>query len=224
MRFKDKKLLIFDLDGTLINSVPDLALAINKMLESLEIGPIPLDTFKSFIGNGAKTLVLRSLNYTHQDNVPQELFDIAFPRFMDLYKANPCEKTLLYPGVKETLEYLKNEGYKMVICTNKPFNFVEPILEKLDIKKYFNNWIGENSLDEKKPSGVPLVHLAKDSNIAIDNCLMIGDSKNDILSATNAKMESVGLSYGYNYDEDITKYNPTVVLNEFTNLKNNIIK
>lgn len=219
MRFKDKKLLIFDLDGTLINSVPDLALAINKMLESLEIGPIPLDTFKSFIGNGAKTLVLRSLNYTHQDNVPQELFDIAFPRFMDLYKANPCEKTLLYPGVKETLEYLKNEGYKMVICTNKPFNFVEPILEKLDIKKYFNNWIGENSLDEKKPSGVPLVHLAKDSNIAIDNCLMIGDSKNDILSATNAKMESVGLSYGYNYDEDITKYNPTVVLNEFTNLK-----
>lgn len=219
MKFKDKKLLIFDLDGTLINSVPDLALAINKMLESLEIGPIPLDTFKSFIGNGAKTLVLRSLNYTHQDNVPQELFDIAFPRFMDLYKANPCEKTLLYTGVKETLEYLKNEGYKMVICTNKPFNFVEPILEKLDIKKYFNNWIGENSLDEKKPSGVPLLHLAKESNIAVDNCLMIGDSKNDILSATNAKMESVGLSYGYNYDEDITKYNPTVVLNEFTNLK-----
>jgi phosphoglycolate phosphatase len=219
MRFKDKKLLIFDLDGTLINSIPDLTLAINKMLDSLEVRSIPLDIVKSFIGNGAKTLVFKSLSYTHQGNVSNELFDIAFPRFMDLYKANPCEKTLLYPGVKETLQYLKDEGYKMVICTNKPIDFVEPILEKLDIKKYFDNWIGENSLDEKKPSGLPLLHLAKEANVPIDNCLMIGDSKNDIISASNAEMESVGLSYGYNYDEDITKYNPTIVLNEFTNLK-----
>ena len=219
MRFKDKKLLIFDLDGTLINSIPDLALAINKMLDSIKVGPIPMEIVKSFIGNGANTLVFRSLYHTHQGNVSKELFEIAFPRFMDSYKANPCEKTLLYPGVKETLQHLKDGGYKMVICTNKPIDFVEPILEKLDIKKYFDNWIGENSLDEKKPSGVPLLHLAKEANIPIDNCLMIGDSKNDILSASNAKMESVGLSYGYNYDEDITKYNPTVVLNEFTNLK-----
>ncbi|MDB4533678.1 phosphoglycolate phosphatase [Vicingaceae bacterium] len=217
--FKDKKLLIFDLDGTLINSIPDLVLSINKMLDSLEAGPIPQEIVKNFIGNGAKTLVFRSLNYTRKENVSIELFDIAFQRFMDLYKANPCEKTLLYPGVKETLQYLKGEGYKMVICTNKPIDFVAPILEKLDIKKYFDNWIGENSLDEKKPSGVPLLHLAKEANIPVDNCIMIGDSKNDILSASNAKMESVGLSYGYNYDEDISKYNPTIVLNEFTNLK-----
>ena len=139
--------------------------------------------------------------------------------FMNSYKANPCEKTVLYRGVKETLQYLKDKGYKMVICTNKPIDFVEPILEKLDIKKYFDQWIGENSLDEKKPSGLPLIHLAKESNIKIDNCLMIGDSKNDILSAFSAEMESVGLSYGYNYGEDITKYNPTIVLNEFSKLK-----
>ena len=219
MILKNKQLLIFDLDGTLINSIPDLALAINKMLDNLDVEPIPLETVKSFIGNGAKTLVARSLNHTHQNNISNELFDKALSFFLDSYKANPCEKTLLYTGVKETLQYLKDEGYKMVICTNKPIDFVRPILEKLDIKKYFDNWIGENSLDEKKPSGLPLIHLAKEANIDIENCLMIGDSKNDILSAYNAKMESVGLSYGYNYDEDITKYNPTVVLNEFIKLK-----
>lgn len=220
MELKGKKLLIFDLDGTLINSTPDLSLAINKMLESLDIAPIPIETITSFIGNGAKTLVSRSLNYTHKDDVSKEFFDLALLKFMAFYKANPCEKTLLYPGVKETLQYLKQKGYKMVICTNKPLEFVEPILDTLDIKQYFDSWIGENSLSEKKPSSVPLIHLAQEANIPIDKCLMIGDSKNDILSAANAKMESVGLSYGYNYDEDITKYEPTIVLNEFSNLKN----
>lgn len=218
MNIKDKKLLIFDLDGTLINSIPDLALAINKMLDSLELEPIPFETIKNFIGNGAKTLVSRSLSFTNQNN-SEELFEFAFPKFMDFYKNNPCEKTLLYPGVNDTLQYLKDEDYKMVICTNKPVDFVEPILEKLEIKKYFDSWIGENSLDEKKPSAVPLNHLADQANIPIENCLMIGDSKNDILAANNAKMESVGITYGYNYNEDITKYNPTVVLNDFTHLK-----
>jgi len=219
MRFKNKKLLIFDLDGTLINSIPDLTTAINKMLESLEIDPVPLEKIKSFIGNGAKKLVSRSLNYTNDNNVPKELFDKAFPKFMKFYKANPCEETFLYPGVEETLKYLNDKSYKMMICTNKPIEFVEPILEKLNIKIHFQKWIGENSLSEKKPSGEPLLHLAKEANVTVEDCLMIGDSKNDILSASNAKMESIGLSYGYNYDEDINQFNPTVVLNEFITLK-----
>ena len=219
MRFKNKKLLIFDLDGTLINSIPDLSKAINKMLKSIEIGPIQLDKIKSFIGNGAKKLVSRSLNYANNNNVPKELFDEAFPKFMKFYKANPCEETFLYPGVEETIKYLNDKGYKMMICTNKPIEFVEPILEKLNIKIYFQKWIGENSLSEKKPSGEPLLHLAKEANVRVEDCLMIGDSKNDILSASNAKMESIGLSYGYNYNEDINQFNPTAVLNEFINLK-----
>ena len=96
---------------------------------------------------------------------------------------------------------------------------MEPILKKLEIKKYFENWVGENSLSERKPSGRPLLHLAKEANVAVEECLMIGDSKNDMISSRNAKMESVGLTYGYNYDEDISQYDPTVVLEEFKNLK-----
>ena len=219
MRFKNKKLLIFDLDGTLINSIPDLAIAINKMLENIATDPLPLETIKPFIGNGAKTLVTRTLNCTHNNNVSKELFDKAFQKFMSYYRDSPCQETLLYPGVTETLQYLRDKGYKMMICTNKPIEFVEPILEKLKIKKYFHKWIGENSLSEKKPSGEPLIYLAKEADVTAEDCLMIGDSKNDILSASNAKIESIGLTYGYNYNEDITQFNPTAVLNEFINLK-----
>lgn len=217
--FKDKKLLIFDLDGTLINSIPDLTLAINKMLEVLDIEPLKVSEVTPFIGNGAKMLVSRSLNHFNKNNVTEELFNKAFPVFMQSYKETPCKETFLYPGVKETLEYLKNTGYKMMICTNKPLEFVEPILNKLDIKRFFENWIGENSLPEKKPSGAPLIHLANQAKVNIEECVMIGDSKNDILSAQNAKMENVGLSYGYNYNENISQFNPTIVLDEFIDLK-----
>lgn len=181
--FGNKKLLIFDLDGTLINSIPDLTSAINNMLKGLNIKPLTIDEVTPFIGNGAKTLVSRSLNFTYNNNVSEALFNAAFPVFMESYKQKPCEDTFLYPGVKETLEYLMDNGYQMMICTNKPLEFVEPILQKLDIKKYFRKWIGENSLPEKKPSGAPLIHLANEAGCKIEECLMIGDSKNDILSA-----------------------------------------
>lgn len=219
MRLTNKKLLIFDLDGTLINSIPDLAIAINKTLASFNIDPLPLEKIKSFIGNGAKTLVKRCLNHAHHDHVPEGLFDKAYPKFMSYYKANPCEETFLYPGVEETLQYLTDKGYMMMICTNKPLEFVEPILEKLKIKRYFDKWIGENSLAEKKPSAAPLLYLAKEANMMIEDCLMIGDSKNDILCASAANMESVGLSYGYNYNEDINQFNPTAVLDAFGDIK-----
>lgn len=217
--FKDKKLIIFDLDGTLINSIPDLTLAINKMLEGLDIAPLTIKEVTPFIGNGAKTLVSRSLNYTLKNKVSEELFNKAFPVFMQKYKETPCEETFLYPGVKATLEHLKKSGYKMMICTNKPLEFVEPILDKLNIKHFFQNWIGENSLPEKKPSGAPLIHLANEAKLKIEECVMIGDSKNDILSAQNAKMENIGLSYGYNYNENITQFNPTIVLDKFIDIK-----
>jgi len=125
----------------------------------------------------------------------------------------------MYPGVLETLKYLKNKDFKMVICTNKPFSFIEPILNKLAIKHFFNNWIGEDSLSEKKPSATPLLYLANDMNLIKEKCIMIGDSKNDILAAKNSGMESIGVSYGYNYNENISDYNPTLVVDKFSDLQ-----
>lgn len=220
MNYKDKELIIFDLDGTLIDSIPDLTLAVNIMLSNYNIKPLTIEIVTPFVGNGAKILLERALNHTMQpEDITKERFDEAFEIFFAAYKDNLCVETYLYHGVMETLEYLNNKGYKMAICTNKPFVFIEPILKDLKIKHYFTSWVGADSVAKQKPDPAPLFHLAKEMNVTIDKCIMVGDSKNDIKAAKNAVMESIGVSYGYNYNEHISDYNPDKVIDKFEELR-----
>ncbi|WP_372752513.1 phosphoglycolate phosphatase [Labilibaculum sp.] len=220
MNFKDKELIIFDFDGTLINSIPDLTLAINRMLSHYNLFPLTMEQVTPFIGNGAKALVKRSLECSVPDQkVSKAFLEEAFEIYFAAYQEVTCEETYAYPGVIETLNDLHKKGYKMAICTNKPYGFIEPILNKLSIKQFFNYWIGEDSLSKKKPDAAPLLHLAKKMNISIDKSIMVGDSKNDILAAQNAGMENIGLTYGYNYNQNIADYKPTVVVDNFADLQ-----
>ncbi|PKR81406.1 phosphoglycolate phosphatase [Brumimicrobium salinarum] len=220
VNFKDKELIIFDFDGTLINSIPDLTLAINKMLSHFKFSTLTITEVTPFIGNGAKPLVKRALDAAMKKEGSIEVdFKEAFDIYLAAYKEITCKDTFMYPGVLDTLNYLKEKEYKMVICTNKPMEFVEPILDTLKIKDFFQLWIGENSLAEKKPSALPLLHLVEEMNSSIEKSIMIGDSKNDILAAQNAKMDSIGATYGYNYNENISDYKPTMVLDNFTDLQ-----
>ncbi|MDG4946429.1 phosphoglycolate phosphatase [Weeksellaceae bacterium KMM 9713] len=219
MNFKDKELIIFDFDGTLINSIPDLTIAINKMLAHYDLSPLSIDVVTPFVGNGAKPLVRRALEEAKQEKIEEDFLNEAFDIYFSAYREVTCDKTFMYPGVVETLKYLQEKNYQMVICTNKPFDFIEPILEELEIKSFFKLWIGEDSLAEKKPNAAPLLHLAKEMNTEIAKCVMVGDSKNDILAAQNAKMHSIGVSYGYNYNENIADYNPNVVVDNFAELQ-----
>ncbi|OMP29985.1 phosphoglycolate phosphatase [Mangrovimonas sp. DI 80] len=220
MNFKDKELIIFDFDGTLINSIPDLTLAINKMLSHYNLLPLTIKQVTPFVGNGAKPLVRRSLELSMQNNsISETLMEEAFNIYFSAYKQDTCVDTFMYPGVPDTLNYLDKNGYQMVICTNKPLDFIEPILDKLEIKQFFKYWIGENSLPLKKPNAAPLLHLVDTMNTTIEKSIMVGDSKNDILAAQNANMENIGLSYGYNYNENIADYNPTLVVDQFSELQ-----
>ena len=158
-------------------------------------------------------------NKAYKCYASKELLDEAFDIYFSAYKEVTCAETYMYPGVLETLNYLDQEGYRMVICTNNPFGFIEPILDKLSIKKFFKCWIGEDSLAKKKPNAAPLFYLANEMNIVIENCIMVGDSKNDILAAQNSGMESIGVSYGYNYNENISDYNPTILVDSFSSLQ-----
>lgn len=220
VNFKDKELIIFDFDGTLINSIPDLTLAVNTMLKHYHFPPLTIKDVTPFIGNGAMPLVTRALKQASTNaNLTQEFLKEAFDIYFTAYKKVTCNETFMYPKVMETLSYLHRQKYKMAICTNKPYHFIEPILDKLAIKKYFIHWIGEDSLSKKKPDATPLLYLASKSKIKIEKCIMVGDSKNDILAAQNANMESIGVSYGYNYNENIADYKPTVVVDNFKELQ-----
>ncbi|WP_339658754.1 phosphoglycolate phosphatase [uncultured Polaribacter sp.] len=221
MNFKEKDLIIFDLDGTLINSIPDLTLAINKMLLYYQLPSLTLEEVTPFVGNGAKPLVQRALKHTRKEKeISEKLIDEAFKIYLAAYKEAVCQETFLYPKVLKTLKYLDKKGYNMAICTNKPFNLIAPILDALKIKQFFKIWIGEDSLSEKKPSAIPLLHIIKEMNTTIEKSLMVGDSKNDILASKNANVQSIGVSYGYNYNEHIGKYNPTFVVDSFAELQN----
>jgi len=224
-KFIEKKVIIFDFDGTLIDSEPDLALAINHMLKQLKREVYTQEVISHWVGNGAETLVKRALSggTVVNESIKEELFENALDIFLTFYAQNLCVKSYLYPTVKESLVELKEYGYKMVIVTNKPANFVSPILKGLGIDEFFEFYLGGDSLKKRKPDPMPLLHVCEKLNITVDECVMIGDSKNDIISANSAKMQSVGVTYGYNYGEDIGIYQPTIVVDRFADILTSFI-
>lgn len=220
MKFNNKEVILFDLDGTLIDSVPDLASAVNTMLQQLGRNTFDEDTIRFWVGNGAQVLVKRALSGQSEidEDLDPTLFSNALERFLEIYADNLSVSTLTYPNVSSTLQALKLKAYRLVIVTNKPFDFVEPILNGLGLDGLFELIVGGDSLSEKKPSPLPLLHVCETLNVNVENCLMVGDSKNDILAANASGMQSVGVTYGYNYGEDIGTYDPDIVINDFAEL------
>ncbi len=215
-----KKLLIFDLDGTLIDSSGDLALAVNHMLTTLNLATYDLDTIHHWVGNGAETLVKRALSgsTTIDTTLEESYWREALEIFLDFYAKNLAVATVTYPNVPTTLKTLKERGYRLAILTNKPYPFVEPILEALGLDDLFELILGGDSLEKKKPDPMPLLHVCQKLGISTNESVMIGDSKNDILAAKSANMDSIGVTYGYNYGESIKHYEPTVVYDKFEDI------
>jgi len=219
LKFENKKLLIFDLDGTLINSALDLAHAVNHMLETLEKETFSDDVIHGWVGNGALTLVKRALSGDRRvnDDLDDASVQKALKIFLDYYEKNLCNATVPYPHVITTLEQLK-EKYTLAIVTNKPYAFVSPILKGLGMNELFSLILGGDSLKEKKPHPLPLLHVCEVVGVSPEDTVMIGDSKNDILAANACNMDSIGVTYGYNYGEDIAVHKPTVIIDDFAEL------
>ena len=220
MKLSNKKIIFFDLDGTLINSAPDLANSINYMLLKLSKQVVDKEIIHQWIGNGAQMLVKRALSGSViiNDNIDADQFNKAYQIFIDHYKEHVCIETFTYDNVQSTLEYLYKNNYKLAIITNKPEQFIAPILQKLHIEKYFDYAIGGDSLKKKKPDPQPIQHCIEKFNTHNSNCVMIGDSKNDIVAAKAANIFSIGVTYGYNYDEPISRYEPDIIIDDFKQL------
>ena len=217
LKFTNKKAILFDLDGTLINSAPDLALAVNHMLETLKRDTFSEDIIHGWVGNGAQTLVNRALSGKSEidENLDAIFAAEALDIFLKFYAQNLCVATVTYSSVPATLKTLKEKGYRLAIVTNKPFDFVEPILEGLKLDGLFEIILGGDSLAVKKPDPAPLLHACEKLNVSVDDCMMVGDSKNDILAANACAMQSVGVTYGYNYGENISVYEPNMIIDDF---------
>lgn len=217
MNLQDKNVLLFDLDGTLVDSAPDLALAVNLMLRDLNKSEFEEQTIRGWVGNGARVLTQRALSGSAviDQQLEVSVVNDALAIFLKHYQQCVCVNSVLYDDVKPSLLALKESGYRLAIITNKPEQFIQPILVGLGIDGLFETLIGGDTIPQRKPDPAPLYLALSKLNVTAQECVMIGDSKNDILAAKAANIDSVGLTYGYNYGENISLYQPNACFDKF---------
>jgi phosphoglycolate phosphatase len=189
------KAIIFDLDGTLIHSAPDLHAAANAMLDTLERPALDLPTVISFIGNGVEKLVERSLDATGGSDAL--LRRSALEMFLTFYQKNMTTLTRPYPGVISTLQAFKDAGIPLGICTNKPTQPARDICDRLDLTRFFQVILGAEIGQPKKPDPAPLLACLKELAVQPSEAIYIGDSAIDFLTARNANVPFRLFSKGY---------------------------
>ncbi len=219
MSIKKPKMILIDVDGTLVDSVPDLAYCIDEMMAVLNMPIHGEAKVRNWVGNGVERLVRRAL-VGQLDGEPDEaLFERGYPVFLDLYAENTSQRSCLYPGVREGLDYLKSAGYTLGCVTNKAAQFTIPLLKDLGIHDDFENIVCGDTLAEKKPHPLPLLHSAKVLGVSPEKSLMLGDSVSDVKAARAAGFQIVCMSYGYNHGVDIRDSNPDIVIDSMAELK-----
>lgn len=216
---KKPEMVLIDVDGTLVDSVPDLAYCVDEMLKALELPVRGEERVRHWVGNGVERLVRRGL-VNDLDGEPDEaLFEKAMPIFNALYAENTSKRSCLYPGVKEALDFLGTTGVKIGCVTNKAAAFTLPILRDLGIADYFEIVICGDTLAKKKPDPLPLLHAAEQLGVQPQNSLMLGDSMSDVKAARAAGFSIICMSYGYNHGEDIRDYHPDAVVDRMDEIK-----
>lgn len=197
------KAVIIDLDGTLLDTAQDLALAANAMLRELRMAELPASTIQTFIGKGVPKLVKRTLTNNPDGEPDPELFEQALPIYERCYAENLYVHTRPYPGVVEGLERLKQGRFRLVCITNKTEIFTLPLLRKTGLLNYFELVLSGDSLPRKKPDPLPLLHACKHFGISPGSALLIGDSLNDAIAARAAGCPIFCVPYGYNEGHDV---------------------
>ena len=210
---------MIDVDGTLVDSVPDLAYCVDQMMLSLDMPVRGEETVRHWVGNGVPRLVERALTGELDGSPSKEAFDKAYPIFLDLYAQNSSVRSTLYEGVMEGLDYLKSKDYLLGCVTNKAAQFTLPLLQSLGIIDYFGIVISGDTLEKKKPDPLPLIHGANFFNIKPNECLMLGDSVSDVKAARAASFQIICMSYGYNHGNNIADENPDLVIDSMAQLR-----
>ena len=186
-------LVVFDLDGTLVDSASDIAEALNRTLMDWSLPLVEEVIIRGWIGDGARALVASAF----ADAGKSINLGEVMPGFMVHYADCLLLAPTVYPGVVETLEALRARGIAVAICTNKPERFVRPLLDALALGGYFECIVGGDTLAERKPSAMPLLHVVEQFGLQPSQCLMVGDSLTDVQTAAAAGVPMALVSYGY---------------------------
>lgn len=218
MSLSATRMALLDLDGTLMDTAPDIADCVDDAMRALGLPPRGEDKTRLWIGNGAPRLMKRAL-VDNMDGEPDEaLYEKAYGIFTELYSQRLCIRSRLYPGVREGLAGLKAMGVRLGCVTNKPGNFTEPLLVQVGLAEEFELVLSGDSLPRKKPDPLPLQHAAEWFGVSTGESLMVGDSENDVKAARAAGFQVVCVDYGYNHGRDIRESQPDAVVRSLDEL------
>ena len=212
------KLVALDLDGTLVDSAPDLAWCIDRTMPRFGVPPRGETLARTWVGNGVERLVERAL--TGGLDVPAEpgLVREASRVFLDLYSRHGRERSRVYPGVHEGLAALRAHGALLACITNKPHDPAVKLLAHFGLLGFFELVIGGDSLPRRKPDPLPLLHACSELGVTVKESLFVGDSTNDVQAARSAGMRVACVSYGYNHGRDISEAAPDAVVDSLAAL------
>ena len=218
MALRKPEMVLLDVDGTLVDTAPDLAYAIDRMLQEIGLPVCGEKKVRAWIGSGIEQLVKRALTDDFTGKPENGLYEKAFPLFLDIYADNACKRSRIYNGVSEGLNYLKENDFKLGCVTNKRARFTNTLLKTLGIFDDFGIVISGDTLSKKKPDPMPLLHAARFFKVKPEAALMVGDSKTDVSAARAAGFQIIGVTYGYNLGEDIRRANPDAVVDSLAEL------
>lgn len=211
------KLVVIDLDGTLIDTAPDLAAAINHMLAALDLPCASEGQVRGWIGSGVSNLVRRALHHGGSD-VGSVGYDRALGIFLDAYGNAVCVKSRAYDGAVEALQRFRQHGVCLVCVTNKRATFTLPLLQQLNLYHYFDLVLCGDSLERSKPDPLPLTHAAGRFGVDLSECVMVGDSITDVTAARGAAMSVICVTYGYNGGVDVEEFKPDAMIDSLLEL------
>ncbi|MDX3905757.1 MAG: phosphoglycolate phosphatase [Pigmentiphaga sp.] len=195
--------VLIDLDGTLVDSVPDLARAANAMRVEFGLDPLREDVIASFVGKGIENLVHRALSDSMDGRVEQERFPAALQAFRDAYHVVNGEKARIFDGVLEGLQAMKALGLRLAVVTNKPAEFTMPLLERIGLRAFFDAVVSGDSVARKKPDPMPMLHACSLLGVEPAEAVVVGDSMNDASAAKAAGCRVLLVPYGYNEGRDV---------------------